>query len=147
MKKINILNLSIFLSIFPIVFIINNANSGKIYKSIKIAIIVAIVILSRMSRNAKNNSLQDTHGFTPADDSWPAKKDSGLFNEPKFRHQNLNVDSNKPRYDGSNYDNNNLNFEPECIENSKSDNTYNYWQELLDQSNIETESDWNDRIS
>ena len=44
---------------------------------------------------------------------------------------------------------NNSNFEPECIENSKPDNPYHYWHESMHQSDnetidTETESDWSE---
>ena len=50
---------------------------------------------------------------------------------------------------GSGGDDNNSSLEPECIENSKSDNLYHYQQESMHQSDsemidTETESDWSE---
>ena len=63
MKKINIITLSFFSSIFLIGFIVNYKNSGKIRKSITIAIIWAIVTLFPIS--AKSIGLPGANGFTP----------------------------------------------------------------------------------
>ena len=60
-------------------------------------------------------------GFTPPAHSRPANEGSGLFNQP-----NQNLGSDKPGGNGSNDDDNNSNFEPECIENSKPENPYHY---------------------
>ena len=84
-------------------------------------------------------------GFTPPAHSRPANKGSGLFNQPKPQ----NPGSDKPGGNGSNGDDNNSNFEPECIENSKPDNPYHYWHESMHQSDnetieTETESDWSE---
>lgn len=86
-------------------------------------------------------------GFTPPAHSRPANKGPGLFNQPK--HQNQNPGSDKPGGNGGNGDDNNSNFEPECIENRKPDNPYHYWHEPMHQSesetiDTETESDWSE---
>ena len=140
MKKINIRTLSLFSSIFLIGFIVSYKKSGNIRESIKIAIIWAIVTLSPISAEAKR-----ADGFTPPAHSRPANKDSGLFNQPKPQ----NTGSDKPGGNGSNGDDNNSNFEPECIENPKPDNPYHYWHEPMRQSDsetidTETESDWSE---
>jgi len=73
----------------------------------------------------------------------PANKYSGLFNQPKPQNQNLGSD--KPNGNGSNGgDDNNSNFEPECIENPKPANPYEYCHEPRHQSDTETESDWSE---
>jgi len=147
MKRINVISLGLFSSIFLIGFIVSYKNSGKIYESSRIAIIWAIIILSPISAEAKSSGLPGVDGFTspaPAH-SRPANKHSGLFNKP-----NQNSGSDKPGGDGNNGDDNNSNFEPECIENPKPenpkpDNQYHYWHESMHQSDsetIETESDW-----
>jgi hypothetical protein len=77
-----------------------------------------------------------------------ANKDSGLLNQPKPQNQNPGPD--KPGGNGSNGgDDNNSNFEPECIENSNPTNSYDYWHEPMHQSDsetidTETESDWSE---
>lgn len=113
MKKINIITLSLFSSIFLIGFIVSYKNSGKICKSIKIAIIWAIVTLSPISVEAKSSGLPGADGFTPPAHSRPATKGSGLFNQPKLQNQNQNPGSDKPGGNGINGDDNNSNFEPE----------------------------------
>lgn len=147
MKKINIITLSLFSAIFLIGFIVSYKNSGKIRESIRIAIIWAIITLSPISAEAKSSGLPGADGFTPPAHSRPANKGPGLFNQPK--HQNQNPGSDKPGGNGGNGDDNNSNFEPECIENRKPDNPYHYWHEPMHQSesetiDTETESDWSE---
>ena len=69
----------------------------------------------------------------------------GLFNQPKPQ----NSGSDKPGGNGSNGDDNNSNFEPECIEPRTADNPHHYWHESMHQSDnemidTETESDWSE---
>jgi len=148
MKKINITTLSLFSAIFLIGFIVSYKNSGKIRESIRIAIIFAIITLSPISAEAKSSGLPGVNSFTPPAHSRPANKGPGLFNQPE--HQNQNPGSDKPGGNGSNGDDNNSNFEPECIENQKpDDNPSHYWHEPMHQSegetiDTETESDWSD---
>ena len=142
MKRINVISLGLFSSIFLIGFIVSYKNSGKIYESTRIAIIWAIITLSPISAEAKSSGLPGVDGFTSPAHSRPANKYSGLFNKP-----NQNSGSDKPGGNGNNGDDNNSNFEPECIENPKPDNQYHYWHESMHQSDsetIETESDWSE---
>ena len=139
MKKINIITLSLFSSIFLIGFIVSYKNSGKIRESIRIAIIWAIVTLLPISAEAKSSGLPGADGFTPPVHSRPANKDSGLFNQPK--PQNQNPGSDKPGGNGSNGDDSNSNFESECIENPKPDNPYHYGHEPMHQSDSETDDE------
>ena len=108
MKKINIIIIGFFSSIFLIGFIVSYKNSGKIRESIRIAIIWAIVNLSHISAEAKSSGLPGADGFTPPAHSRPANKGSGLFNQSKPQ----NSGSDKPGENGSNGDDNNSNFEP-----------------------------------
>lgn len=103
--------------------------------------------MSPISAEAKSSGLPGADGFTPPAHSRPANKDLGLFNQPKPQNQNPGLD--KPGGNGSNGDDNNSNFEPECIENPKPDNPYHYWHEPMRQSDsetidTETESDWSE---
>lgn len=113
-----------------------------------ITLLLTLLFGRARGAEAKGKVFPAADGFTPPDQSRPANKDSGLFNQSKS--QNKNTGSDKPRGNGSNGgDDNNSNFEPECIENSKLDNLYNYWHEPMYQSDsetidTETESDWSE---
>lgn len=111
------------------------------------ALIAAILAgLIPASTEAKSSGLPGADGFTPPAHTRPVNKDSGLFNQPKPQ----NPGADKPGGNGSNGgDDNNSNFESECIENPKSDNPYHYWHEPIHQSDsetidTETESDWSE---
>jgi hypothetical protein len=112
-KKINVVSVSLFSIIFLIGFIVNYKNSGKIGKSIRIAIIRTIVTLSPISAKAKSSGLPSVDGFIPSAHSRPINKDSGLFNQPK--PHGLDKLGENGSNDG---DYNNSNFE-ECIENPR----------------------------
>jgi len=64
MKKINIITLSLFSSIFLIGFIVSYKNSGKIRESIRIAIIWAIVTSSPISAETKSSGFIGAYSFT-----------------------------------------------------------------------------------
>ena len=147
MKKINITTLSLFSAIFLIGFIVSYKNSGKIRESIRISVIWAIITLSPISAEAKSSGLPGADAYIPPSHLDTANKGPDLFNQPKY--QNQNPGSDKPGENESNGDDNNSNFEPECIENRKPDNPYHYWHEPMHQSesetiDTETESDWSE---
>jgi len=126
---------------FLIAFTVTYKRSGKVRESIRISIIWIIISASPLGAEAKDKWFPGAEGFTPPAHSRPANKDPGLFNQPKPQ----NPCSDKPGGNGSNGDDdNNSNFEPECIENSKPDNSYNYWHEPRYQLDTETESDWSE---
>lgn len=117
MKKTNFITVSIFWAISLIGFIFSYKNSGNIRKFIRIAIIWTIVTSSPINVEAKSSGLPGADGFTPSSHSRPANKHLGIFNQPKPQNPN-------PGGNGSNGGDDNLSFEPECIENPKSDNPY-----------------------
>jgi hypothetical protein len=73
-KKINVVSVNLFSIIFLIGFIVNYKNSGRVGKSIKIAIIWTIVTLSPISAEAKSSVLPGVDGFTPPAHSRPANR-------------------------------------------------------------------------
>jgi hypothetical protein len=147
-KKTNIATVSLFSVIFLIGFIVNYKNSSRVRQSIRIAMIGALVTMLPISAQAKGSGFPPgADGFTPAH-SRPARKESGLVNQPKPKNQNSGPD--KPGGNGSDADDdNNLNLEPECNYNLEPTNSYDYWHEPIYQSDdetidTETESDWSE---
>lgn len=122
MKKINIITLSLFLSIFLLGFIVSY--KSKIRKSIVIFINSLIVTLLSINAKAKSNGLKSVNDSILPAHLCLTNKSSRLLNKPKPQNQNLG--SNKLGGNVNNNNDNNSNFEPECIDNSKPDNPYHY---------------------
>lgn len=154
MRKINIITVSLFSSIFLISFIISYKNSGKPFKSIKIATLWAIVTFLPISSQAKSGKFPAAEGFTQPVQSRPMNQRPGLFNRPK--NQNIvssNDDAsgnNDDPGDGDDKDQSENNPDSKCLKNSESNNPYHYFNEPINQSDSETidtedDSNWSDQ--